>query len=134
MSEHSTSRRPEDVVLAPHHDFDVRLEYERLKSQLTALKEDYAALQRDYGAMREELEMLPARSSQRASFVGKYGVLWRVVHGRPADDVAYCPDCRLPLVTYPPDSNTLVICATCRLVPRGIRPLDVPMLAEKILG
>ena len=134
MSEHSTSQRPGDTVLSPQHDFDVRLEYERLKSQWTALKEDYAALQREYAHMREELDMLPARSSQRASFVARYGVLWRVVRGRSADEVAYCPECRLPLVTYPPESNTLLVCATCGFVPRGVRPLDVPMLAEKIQG
>lgn len=134
MSEHSTSQRPGDTVLSPHHDFDVRLEYERLKSQWTALQEDYAALQRAYAAVREELDMLPARSRQRVAFVARHGALWRVVHGRSADERAYCPDCRLPLVTYPPESNTLLVCATCGFVPRGVRPLDIPTLAAKIQG
>ena len=134
MSERSTSQYTKDVVASPQQDFDVRLAYERLKSQWMALKEDYTALQREYAAMREELDMLPVRSTQGASFVGRYGALWRVVHGRSADEIAYCPDCRLPLVAYPPDSNTLLVCAACGFVPRGVRPLDVPMLAEKIQG
>ena len=71
---------------------------------------------------------------QRASvaFVEKYGMLWRVQRGRAADAMAYCLNCRHPLVGYPSERAALLWCSECGFVPRGVHPTDIAKLSKQV--
>lgn len=94
---------------------------------------EYDAVVRENERLREQLAQHAALTPGSAvAFVERFGVLWRVAAEGTADPVAYCVNCRHPLLAYPPLSNELLWCATCGFVAKDLKPQDVPRRASQV--
>lgn len=94
---------------------------------------EYDAVVRENERLREQLAQQRALTpGSKATFVERFGVLWRVAAEGAADPVAYCVNCRHPLLAYPPLSNELLWCETCGFVAKDLKPQEVPRKASQV--
>lgn len=115
-------------------------EADNRSDELRALLVRWEKFKAEYDAVIRENERLRAQLAERvaltpdsaAKFIERFGVLWRVAPDATADPVAYCLNCRHPLLAYPPLSNELLWCPTCGFVAKDLKPQDVPKKASQV--
>ncbi len=115
---------------------DLLKEYPALsvaKERLSLIEEKLKISEDENRKLREENKALRVgidNIEKSKNFIEFNGVLWKVFDGV-VETIAYCPECKLAMSTFPPGSNEMHICSKCDFT-APFEPSEIKNLAKKL--
>ncbi len=115
---------------------DLLKEYPALsvaKERLSLIEEKLKTSEKENKELRKENDILKsniARIEKHNKFIEYNGVLWKELNGK-VEKIAYCPECKLAMSTFPPGSNEMLICSKCNFT-APFSPNEVNSISNKL--
>ncbi len=103
------------------------------KERLALIEEKLKATDAENKKLREENNILRQKVNalrKESQFIEFKGVLWKK-SGESIDPLSYCPDCKLAMSEFPPDSDEMLTCSKCNFT-APFKPSQVETLAKKL--